>query len=121
MNLLRVVAVIAIASGAAACTIEHTKPLNADCLQDRECVEPLECQSRSDGRYACTMPGGRLPPDDAAIPNDTASDAAGDAVTDGAADGSADTSVAPDVSTVDSGSATDVPVADGGPIDASSG
>lgn len=35
------------------CSINGSRSLGEDCLQNRECASGLSCQPRSDGRYVC--------------------------------------------------------------------
>src|SRR4051812_1044919 len=71
---------MAVVVAAPAGSIEHTKPLNAECLQSRECVSGLTCQPAADGRYVCmTVYEGGLPaaPEAGADAVDDADDAGG--------------------------------------------
>ena len=35
------------------CSINGSRSLGEDCLQNRECASGLSCQPRADGRYVC--------------------------------------------------------------------
>ncbi len=45
------VALLAIAAGS--CSINGSRSLGDDCLQNRECASGLSCQPRADGRFTC--------------------------------------------------------------------
>lgn len=90
---------VALAMVSSACSIEHTREIGAECLQDRECVTGLICAPRPDNRTVCQRPfTGSLPMSDVAatdaaadVPTDAPRDAAADATGDAAAPGDADT------------------------------
>jgi hypothetical protein len=53
--------VMLVAVGLCGCTIERSRALGQDCLQDRECVEGLSCLPRSDGQTVCLpLPDGGI-------------------------------------------------------------
>jgi hypothetical protein len=56
MKHLSSVAILALVAFGSACSIEQTKELNADCLQDRECVSGLVCLPNADNRTVCQRP-----------------------------------------------------------------
>ncbi len=126
----RLVATLAALCALSACTIEQTRQVGDDCLQDRECAAGLRCQLGSDGLSRCAVPvrfdvpltdaTGDTPADvsapettpaDVNAPETTAAD--GSAADASAADGSA-----PDASPADA-SAADATAADGAARDAS--
>lgn len=58
-----------------ACTIEHTRQLGDECLQTRECAEPLRCEVTTEGVSRCVAPVRIGPfPDASAPPPDAAPD-----------------------------------------------
>jgi hypothetical protein len=82
MRPLRTLAIVVfLACVAAACTINGSRSLGDDCLQNRECAEGLSCQPRSDGRFVCQpiVEAGPLGVDASADASDGSSDAAPDA------------------------------------------
>jgi hypothetical protein len=49
----RLAALVLATTGYLSCSINGTRSLGQDCLQNRECASGLSCQPRPDGRYVC--------------------------------------------------------------------